>query len=102
MERMGRPPDCGDYPVLDFYFCTCAHVRGTKIVLSATADDGRWQVSPSHRHRTAFRLCRGVRIHGVAGARTLSPSFFFGSSMEVAGRRSEEHTSELQSRQYLV
>src|SRR5581483_3631829 len=86
MERMGRPPDCGDYPVLDFYFCTCDHVRGTEIVLSATADDGRGQISPGHRGRAAFRVRSRVRIYGVAGARTLSPPFFRGSSMEVAAR----------------
>src|SRR3712207_7171479 len=33
---------------------------------------------------------------------THAPAFFFPQLVEAAGGRSEEHTSELQSRQYLV
>src|SRR3712207_7923338 len=50
-------------------------------------------LSTSLRHATPRRGCAGVRDQSICAAATPRPA---------SGPRSEEHTSELQSRQYLV
>src|SRR5947209_16946907 len=54
------------------------------------------QVAPDLRHVAAERLAR----HDLGGAR--ARQFDLDHALQSAGARSEEHTSELQSRQYLV
>src|SRR3712207_7704883 len=51
-------------------------------------------VRPPARGRTAVRAAHAGKSHAADGARSHEPA--------CLGIRSEEHTSELQSRQYLV
>src|SRR3712207_7696866 len=65
-----------------------------------------WAVGETHRADGPDRQagCEGLREVGLSGREPLTSAFGDDAGSRRAGRgsRSEEHTSELQSRQYLV
>src|SRR3712207_8904042 len=61
---------------------------------------GRRWVVPHRQRRSGVDRARAPGVHAVALAQV--PAGVLGDADHPLGRRSEEHTSELQSRQYLV
>src|SRR3712207_8970559 len=78
-----RPPRSTLFPYTTLFRSDLARSRSFRSRLHSKAFD--WRVLYERKRRSAGVDLRGLQLHRVSGA-----------------RRSEEHTSELQSRQYLV
>src|SRR3712207_8122279 len=84
-----QPPTSPPFPSPPLFRLACA---GSRRVAATSANPSSDQAMPS-RSRSSQRSCRLSWKQATARA---------GSSSSCAIERSEEHTSELQSRQYLV
>src|SRR3712207_7365500 len=94
-----RPPRSTLFPYTTLFRSAPLQRRGREIQSRALPERG---LRPQHGDRTGRIGRGGGRVHGAG---TLSEPFtpFLAVLTDWAGiMRSEEHTSELQSRQYLV
>src|SRR3712207_8904851 len=97
---MRRPPRSTLFP-----YTTLFRSREREGAVGLGVDE---HVLPLHADRVDVDRLGGRQVGGLAGAqveaRPVQPALDGGSAVEVldVALRSEEHTSELQSRQYLV
>src|SRR3712207_7217382 len=95
-----RPPRSTLFPYTTLFRSALAESPTSANVLWAGSDDGRVHVS-----RDAGRTWTDVTppdMQKFTRVSSVEPSRFNLGTAYVAANRSEEHTSELQSRQYLV